>query len=131
MVISIVNVFAIIDAVIVRAVVLLNIAAVGAIFIIVADVVDVISSSRTTEYPDHAHLHHRLAQTILGIEDAIIDAVIGRAAVPHHEFCQTSCGWEGVMFARALEMTTSRQSGVAIPINDKQCKAMPTNAKRC
>ena len=71
MVISIVNVFAIIDAVIVRAVVLLNIAAVGAIFIIVADVVDVISSSRTTEYPDHAHLHHRLAQTILGIEDAI------------------------------------------------------------
>ena len=79
MVISIVNVFAIIDAVIVRAVVLLNIAAVGAIFIIVADVVDVISSSRTTEYPDHAHLHHRLAQTILGIEDAIIDAVIGRA----------------------------------------------------
>ena len=49
MVISIVNVFAIIGAVIVRAVVLLNIAAVGAIFIIVADVVDVISSSRTPE----------------------------------------------------------------------------------
>ena len=71
MVISIVNVFAIIDAVIVRAVVLLNIAAVCAIFIIVADVVDVISSSRITEYPDHAHLYHRLAQTILGIEDAI------------------------------------------------------------
>ena len=78
MVISIVNAFAIIGAV--RAVALLNVGAVGAIFIIVADVVDVISSSRTTEYPDHAHLHHRLAQTILGIEDAIIDAVIGRAA---------------------------------------------------
>ena len=69
MVISIVNVFAIIDAVIVRAVVLLSIAAVGAIFIIVADVVDVISSSRTTEYPDHAHLHHRLTQTIIGNEN--------------------------------------------------------------
>ena len=48
--ISIVNVFAIIGAVIVRAAVL-DIAAVGAIFIIVADVVDVISSSRTTTNP--------------------------------------------------------------------------------
>ena len=59
MVISIVNVFAIIDAVIVRAVVLLNIAAIGAIFIIVADVVDVILSSRTPEYRHRAHLHFR------------------------------------------------------------------------
>ena len=58
--INIVNVFAIIGAVIVRAVVLLNIAAVGAIFIIVADVVDVILSSRTLEYRRRAHLHHRL-----------------------------------------------------------------------
>ena len=57
--ISIVNVFAIIGAVIVRAVVALNIAAVGAIFIIVADVVDVILSSRTSEYRRHALLHHR------------------------------------------------------------------------
>ena len=78
--INVVNVFAIIGVIIVRADVLFDIAAVGDIFTIVADVVDVISSSRTTEYPDHAHLHHRLAQTILGIEDAIIDAVIGRAA---------------------------------------------------
>ena len=50
MVISIVNVFAIIDAVIVRAVVLLNIAAVGAIFIIVADVVDAILSSHISTF---------------------------------------------------------------------------------
>ena len=78
--INVVNVLAIIGVIIVRADVLFDIAAVGDIFTIVADVVDVISSSRTTEYPDHAHLHHRLAQTILGIEDAIIDAVIGRAA---------------------------------------------------
>ena len=85
--INIVNVFAIIGAVVVRAVVLLNIAAVGAIFIIVADVVDVISSTRATEYPDHAHLHHRLTHTILGIEDAIIDAVIGRAAASRIMSC--------------------------------------------
>ena len=26
---------------------------------------------------------------------------------PHHEFCRTSCGWVGGMFARAREMTTS------------------------
>ena len=58
--ISIVNVFAIIGAVIVRAVVLLNIAAVGAIFIIVADVADFIMSSRAPEYRHRAHLHHRL-----------------------------------------------------------------------
>ena len=58
MVISIVNAFAIIGAV--RAVVLLNVGAVGAIFIIVADVVDVILSSRTLEYRRRAHLHHRL-----------------------------------------------------------------------
>ena len=57
--INIVNVFAIIGAVIVRAVVALNIAAVGAIFIIVADVVDVILSSRTLEYHRRAHLHLR------------------------------------------------------------------------
>ena len=58
MVISIVNAFAIIGAV--RAVALLNVGAVGAIFIIVADVVDVILSSRTLEYRRRAHLHHRL-----------------------------------------------------------------------
>ena len=46
---SIVNVMAIIDAIIVRAVVFLNIAAIGAIFILVADVVDVVSSSRASE----------------------------------------------------------------------------------
>ena len=56
--ISIVNVFAVIGAAIVRAIVLISIAAVGAIFIIVADVVDVISSSRTLAYRHRAHLHH-------------------------------------------------------------------------
>ena len=58
--INIVNVFAIIGAVIVRAVVLLNIAAVGAIFIIVADVADVILSSRMSEQRHRAYLHQRL-----------------------------------------------------------------------
>ena len=81
MVISIVNVFAIIDAVIVRAVVLLNIAAVGAIFIIVADVVDAILSSHISEYRRHGHLHLRIMQMPIGIEDTSIDAFIGRAAV--------------------------------------------------
>ena len=75
---SIVKVIAIIGAAIARAVVLLNIAAIGVIFIIVVDVVDVILSSRTSEYRRHAHLHHRRTQTIIGIGDAIIDAVIGR-----------------------------------------------------
>ena len=82
MVISIVNVFAIIGAVIVRAVVALNIASVGAIFIIVAVLVDVILSSRMSEQHRRAYLHQRLMQTIIGIEDAIIDVVIGRAAFP-------------------------------------------------
>ena len=80
--ISIVNVFAIIGAVIVRAVVLLNIAVVGAIFIIVADVADVILSSRMSEQRHRAYLHQRLMQRIIGIEDATIDVVIGRAAFP-------------------------------------------------
>ena len=79
--ISIVNVFAIIGAVIVRAVVALNIASVGAIFIIVADVVDAILSSHISEYRRHGHLHHRLMQMTIGIEDTSIDAFIGRAAV--------------------------------------------------
>ena len=79
--ISIADVFAIIGAVIVRAVVLLNIAVVGAIFIIVADVADVILSSRMSEQRHRAYLHQRLMQTIIGIEDAIIDVVVGRAAV--------------------------------------------------
>ena len=56
MVISIVNAFAIVGAV--RAVVLLNVGAVGAIFIILADVVDVILSSRTPDYRRRAHPHH-------------------------------------------------------------------------
>ena len=55
--INIVNVFAIIGAVIVRAVVALNIASVGAIFIIVADVVDAILSSRMSEQRHRAYLH--------------------------------------------------------------------------
>ena len=59
--INVVNAFAIIGAVIVRAVVLLNIAAVGAIFIIVADGVDVILSSRTPGYRHGAHLHRSFA----------------------------------------------------------------------
>ena len=80
--ISIVNVFAIIGAAIVRAIVLLNIAAVGVIFIIVADVADVILSSRMSEQRNRAYLNQRLMQTIIGIEDAIIDVVIGRAAFP-------------------------------------------------
>ena len=57
---NVANVFAIIGAIIVRADVLFHIAAVGAIFINVANVVDVISSSRTLEYRHRAHLHHRL-----------------------------------------------------------------------
>ena len=77
---SIADVFAIIGAVIVRAVVLLNIAAVGAIFITGADVADVILSSRMSEQRHRAYLHQRLMQTIIGIEDAIIDGVI--AGVP-------------------------------------------------
>ena len=79
---SIVNVIAIIDAVIVRAVVLLSIVASGAIFIIVAGIADIILSSRTSEQRHRAYLHQRLAQTIIGIEDAIIDVVIGRVAFP-------------------------------------------------
>ena len=63
-----------------RALVIFNIAVVGAIFVIVADVADVILSSRTSEYRRHAHLHHRRTQTIIGIDDTIIDAVIGRTA---------------------------------------------------
>ena len=55
---SIVNALAIIGAVIVRAVVLLNIAVAGAFVIVVADVVDVISSSHTSEYGRHVHVHH-------------------------------------------------------------------------
>ena len=78
MVISIVNAFAIIGAV--RAVVLLNVGAVGAIFIIVADVVDVILSSHISEYRCLAQFHLRFMQMIIGIEDASIDGVIGRAA---------------------------------------------------
>ena len=64
-----------------RAVALLNIAVAGAIFIIAADVADVILSSRTCEYRRHALLRHQRMQTIIGIEDTIIDAVIGRTAV--------------------------------------------------
>ena len=56
--INVVNVLAIIGVIIVRADVLFDIAAVGDIFTIVADVVDVISSSRTLAYRHLAHLHH-------------------------------------------------------------------------
>ena len=56
--INVVNVFAIIGVINVSADVLFDIAAVGAIFIIVADVVDVISSSRTLAHRHRAHLHH-------------------------------------------------------------------------
>ena len=63
-----------------RAVVFLNVGAVGAIFILVADVVDVILSSRTCEYRRHALLDHQRTRAILGIEDTIIEAVIGRTA---------------------------------------------------
>ena len=80
--ISIADVFAIIGAVIARAVVLLSIAAVGAIFTIVAVLVDVILSSRMSEQRHRAYLHQRLMQAIIGIRDAIIDVVIGRAAFP-------------------------------------------------
>ena len=52
--INIVNVFAIIGAA--RAVVLVNVGAVGAIFVIVANVADVILSSRTLEYRRRAHV---------------------------------------------------------------------------
>ena len=63
-----------------RAVVLLNVGAVGAIFIIVADVVDVILSSHISEYRCRAQFHPRFTQMIIGIEDTSIDGVIGRAA---------------------------------------------------
>ena len=78
--IIIVGVVAISGAVTSRALGTSNIAVVGAIFIIVADVADVILSSRTSEYRRHAHLHHRRTQTVIGIDDTIIDAVIGRTA---------------------------------------------------
>ena len=47
-----------------RAVALLNIAVGGAMFIIAADVVDVILSSRTCEYRRHDLLHHQRTQTM-------------------------------------------------------------------
>ena len=78
MIISIVNAFAIIGAV--CAVVLLNVGAVGAICIIVADVVDVILSSHIPEYRCRAQLHPRFMQMIIGTEATSIDGVIGRAA---------------------------------------------------
>ena len=34
---------------------------------------------------------------------------------PQHEVCQTSCGWEGGMFARSLEMPTSSHSSGTPP----------------
>ena len=80
--IIIVGVVAMSGAVTVRAAVLFNIAVVGAIFIIVADLVDVILSSRMSEQRHRAYLHQRLMQAIIGIRDAIIDVVIGRAAFP-------------------------------------------------
>eukprot|EP00959_Pyramimonas_sp_CCMP1952_P306655 6417643-Pyramimonas_sp.AAC.1 len=80
-VIVIVNVFAIIGAVMVRAVALLNIVVAGATFVIVADVADVILSSRTSEYSRYAHVHHRLTETSIGSEAVIIDGVIIGAAV--------------------------------------------------
>ena len=70
-----------------RALVIFNIAVVGAIFIIVADVADVILSCRTSEHRRHAHLHHRRTQTIIGIHDAILDAVIGRAVATRIKSC--------------------------------------------
>ena len=63
-----------------RAVALLNITVAGAMFIIAADFVGVILSSHTREYRRHALLHHRRAQTIIGIEDTSVDVVIGRTA---------------------------------------------------
>ena len=73
-----------------------------------ADVADVILSLLTSEYRRHAYLHNRRTQTIIGIDDTIIDAVIGRTAATRiMSFFQTCCGWEGGMFARALEMMTS------------------------
>ena len=59
---------------------MVNIAVVIAIFMIGADVADVILSSRTSEYRRHAYFHHRRTQTIIGIDDTIIDAVIDRTA---------------------------------------------------
>ena len=58
-----------------------SIAAAVAVFTIVAVVVEVSSSSPTSEYRRHAELHHRSNDTITAIADAIIDAVIGRAVV--------------------------------------------------
>ena len=77
--ITIVGVVAISGAVTVRAAVLFNIAVVGAILIIVADVADITLSSRTSEHRRHAHFHHRRTQ-VMGNDDTIIDAVIGRTA---------------------------------------------------
>ena len=96
--IIIVGVLAISGAVTFRAVVLFNIAVVGVVFIIVAEVADVILSSRTSDDRRHAHFHHRRTQAIIGIDDTIIDAVIGRTAVTRiMSFAkQVAGGWRDV-----------------------------------
>ena len=88
-----------------RAVGLSNIAVGGAMFIIAADVVDVILSSRTCEYRRRDLLHHQRTQTTIGIEDHHRCRHRSHRRHSHHLFCQTSCGWEGGIFARALETT--------------------------
>ena len=98
-----------------RAVALSNIAVGGAMFIIAADVVDVILSSRTCEHRRRDLLHHQRTQTIIGIEDHHRCRHRSHRRHSHHLFCQTSCGWEGGMFARAVEMTTSSSAGCIAP----------------
>ena len=63
-----------------RTVVIPIIAAAVAISIIVAAVADVILLSPTSEYRHQANLHRRPIDIITGVVDAIIGAVIGRAA---------------------------------------------------
>ena len=106
--IIIVGVVAISGAVTARAAVPFDIAVVGAILITVADVADITLSSRTSEHRWHAHVHHRRTQAIIGIDDTIIDAVIGRTGATRiMSFATQIAGGGRGMFARALEMTTS------------------------
>eukprot|EP00959_Pyramimonas_sp_CCMP1952_P225139 4707885-Pyramimonas_sp.AAC.1 len=106
--ISVVKTFAITGAVIVPADAIMNIVVAGAIFVIAANVADVISSSRTSEHQRYAHLHHRLTVTSIGSEDSTIDVAIGDAAAPRiMRRAKTSCGRRGGTFARAVEMASS------------------------
>ena len=79
--------------------VVIPITAAVAIFIIVAAVVEVILLSPTSEYRHHANLRRRLIDIVTGVVDAIIGAVIGRAAaIRIMSFAkQVAGGWVGCL----------------------------------